>query len=120
MGASLSLVAIVPTITITGSVPAGPPHGLFSDDIDGYHAKLKIWRCAMRRSIIGPAVRVLAGIVLGAEAPPSPAQAPGQLARQQYTAPNRKIDYDGFLKNAMAVSKLREERRVSEQDFVEM
>jgi hypothetical protein len=56
----------------------------------------------------------------GSEAPSLPPQATGQLARQQYTSPNRKIDYEAFLSNALAVSKLREERRVSEADFIEM
>jgi len=74
----------------------------------------------MRESIVGTAALVLFGIAIGAEAPPGPAQAQGQLARQQYTSPNRNIDYEGFLSNAVAVSKLREERRVREQDFVEM
>lgn len=74
----------------------------------------------MWRSIVGTAALVLAGIALGANSPSGPAQAPGQLARQQYTSPNRNIDYAGFLSNATAVGKLREERRVSEQDFIEM
>ncbi len=74
----------------------------------------------MRRSIVGLAALALVGVALGAEAPSSPVRSPGQLARQQYTSPNRQIDYDGFLQNAVAVSKLREERRVREQDFVEM
>ena len=43
-----------------------------------------------------------------------------QALRQQYTAPNRQIDYPGFLENAVQVGKLRQERRVSEQDFIEM
>lgn len=74
----------------------------------------------MRESIGGAAALVLFGLAIGAEAPPPPAQVPGQLARQQYTSPNRNIDYAGFLSNALAVSKLREERRVREQDFIEM
>ena len=74
----------------------------------------------MRKSIARAAALVLAGVALGADAPSAPAPAPGQLARQQYTSPNRQIDYAGFLSNALAVGKLREERRVGEQDFVEM
>jgi len=74
----------------------------------------------MRESIVGTAALVLFGLAIGAEAPSRPAQAPGQLARQQYTTPNRNIDYEGFLSNAVAVSKLRQERRVREQDFIEM
>jgi hypothetical protein len=74
----------------------------------------------MRRSIGIPLAVVLFGVTLGAEAPQAPAQVPGQLARQQFTSPNRNIDYDGFLHNALAVSKLREQRRVGEQDFIEM
>ena len=35
-------------------------------------------------------------------------------------APNPLIDYDGFLANAAEVGKLRETRRVSEQDFLKM
>jgi hypothetical protein len=34
--------------------------------------------------------------------------------------PNRLIDYDGFLRNAEAVDKLRENRRVTEDQFLEM
>jgi hypothetical protein len=47
-------------------------------------------------------------------------QALRQQLRQSYTAPNRQIDYPGFLHNAVQVGKLRLERRVSEQDFIEM
>ena len=61
----------------------------------------------MRRSIAGITALVLVGVALGAEAPSGPAQARGQLARQQYTSPNRNIDYQGFLSNVLAVSKLR-------------
>jgi hypothetical protein len=43
-----------------------------------------------------------------------------QAARKQYTTPNRLIDYNGFLTNAVQVGKLRQERRVSERDFIEM
>jgi 3-mercaptopyruvate sulfurtransferase SseA len=43
-----------------------------------------------------------------------------QQLRQQYRAPNRRIDYSGFLTNAVEVGKLRQVRRVSEQDFIEM
>ncbi|SRR5258706_7231146 len=41
-------------------------------------------------------------------------------SRAQYKAPNRNMDYNGFLTNAVQVGKLRQERRVSEQDFIEM
>ena len=74
----------------------------------------------MWRSIGFIAALVLAGVAFGAEAPSGPAQVPGQLARQQYSIPNRNIDYEGFLQNALVVSKLRDERRVREQDFIEM
>ena len=74
----------------------------------------------MRTSIAGAAALVFLGVALAADTPSRPAQVPGQLARQQFTLPNRNIDYQGFLSNAIAVSKLREERRVSEQDFIEM
>lgn len=73
----------------------------------------------MRNSIVG-ALLVSFGLAIGAEAPSRPIQVPGQLARQQYTSPNPNIDYEGFLANAMAVQKLRGERRVSEHDFIEM
>jgi hypothetical protein len=34
--------------------------------------------------------------------------------------PNRMIDYNGFLQNAAAVGKLREKRRVTEEEFIRM
>ncbi len=34
--------------------------------------------------------------------------------------PNRLIDYDGFMKNAAEVAKLREQRRVTEEEFIRM
>ena len=34
--------------------------------------------------------------------------------------PNRMIDYRGFLENASAVGKLRQERRITEAEFVRM
>ena len=74
----------------------------------------------MRESIVVAASLVAFGLVTGTETPSRPVQVQGQLARQQYTSPNPNIDYEGFLANAMAVRKLREERRVSEQDFIEM
>lgn len=74
----------------------------------------------MWKSTAGTAALMLVGAALGAEAPSGPAQVPGQLARQQYTSPNSNIDYAGFLANVVAVSKLRDERRVGEQDFIEM
>jgi hypothetical protein len=43
-----------------------------------------------------------------------------QQVRQQYLMPNRQIDYNGFLTNAVEVGRLRQERRVSEHDFIEM
>jgi hypothetical protein len=74
----------------------------------------------MRRTIPGAAALLIVQIALAAEAPAPADQAPGQLARRQYTSPNRNIDYEGFLANVVAVSKLREERRVAERDFIEM
>jgi len=74
----------------------------------------------MRRTTIGVAILMFTGFVLHARQPSPQSQAIGQQARQRYTAPNRNIDYGGFLANAVAVSKLRQERRVSEQDFIEM
>jgi len=75
---------------------------------------------AIASAILVIGVAAAAAYALGSEAPSPPRQTTGQLARQQYTSPNRKIDYGGFLSNALAVSKLREERRVSEPDFIEM
>lgn len=34
--------------------------------------------------------------------------------------PNRLIDYDGFLQNAVSVGKLRQERRITEVEFIRM
>ena len=74
----------------------------------------------MRKLILGFGVFVVTVMVLQAQQPPTQQQALRQQARQQYTAPNVKIDYNGFLTNAVQVGKLRQERRVSEQDFMEM
>lgn len=74
----------------------------------------------MRKLILGFGVFVVTVMVLQAQQPPMQQQALRQQARQQYTAPNVKIDYNGFLTNAVQVGKLRQERRVSEQDFMEM
>ncbi len=56
-------------------------------------------------------------MVIGA---PAQQQLRQQTVRQQYLNPNRRIDYTGFLTNAVAVGKLREAHRVSEEDFVAM
>ena len=74
----------------------------------------------MRKLILGFGAFVVTVMVLQAQQPPTQQQALRQQARQQYTAPNVKIDYNGFLTNAVQVGKLRQERRVSEQDFMEM
>jgi len=39
---------------------------------------------------------------------------------EQAPIPNKMIDYPGFLQNAETVGKLREERRVTEADFIRM
>ena len=70
---------------------------------------------SMRKIIIGTGFLVLTIVLLQGQQP-----AMRQQARSQYTAPNRNIDYTGFLANAVQVGKLRVERRVSEQDFIEM
>ncbi len=44
----------------------------------------------------------------------------GTMGAQQQPIPNPMIDYKGFLLNASAVGKLRNERRISEQDFIRM
>ena len=69
----------------------------------------------MRKRLFGLSLLLLATISLHAQQPQSQ-----QQTRPQYTAPNRNIDYNGFLTNAVLVNKLRQERRVSEQDFIEM
>ena len=74
----------------------------------------------MRKLIIGVGLLAFTGIVLQAQQQSMQQQALRQQVRQQYTVPNRKIDYNGFLTNAVQVGKLRQERRVSEQDFIEM
>jgi hypothetical protein len=43
-----------------------------------------------------------------------------RLEAKQEPIPNRMIDYQGFLENASAVGKLREERRITEAEFVRM
>jgi rhodanese-like protein len=42
------------------------------------------------------------------------------LQAKEAPIPNRMIDYRGFLENAAAVGKLREERRITEAEFVHM
>ncbi|HYR42426.1 MAG TPA: rhodanese-like domain-containing protein, partial [Terriglobia bacterium] len=42
------------------------------------------------------------------------------LHAEQKVIPNRLIDYSGFLKDAGEVAKLRQERRVTEAEFVRM
>lgn len=44
----------------------------------------------------------------------------GSAHAQAPTIPNRLIDYPGFLEDAAKVGKLRESRRVSEADFIQM
>ena len=69
----------------------------------------------MRQISIGSALLLLAAIPLPAQQQPLQ-----QAAREHYRAPNQRIDYNGFLANAIEVGRLREERRVSERDFLEM
>ncbi len=45
--------------------------------------------------------------------------APGLIAAEK-TIPNPQIDYDRFLQDARVVAKLRQERRVTEEQFIEM
>jgi hypothetical protein len=68
----------------------------------------------MRKMIIGLSLLILTFV--GSQAQ----QQQSQQVHQQYLVPNRRIDYSGFLTNAVQVGKLRQERRVSEQDFIEM
>ena len=42
------------------------------------------------------------------------------IAAADEPIPNRLIDYDGFLQNAANVGKLRQERRITEAEFVRM
>ena len=44
----------------------------------------------------------------------------GSTDAQTSTLPNRLIDYPGFLEDAAQVGKLRETRRISEADFIQM
>jgi hypothetical protein len=69
----------------------------------------------MRRRLFGSCLLLLATISLHAQQPQLQ-----QQTRPPYTALNLNIDYNGFLANATLVNKLRQERRVSEQDFIEM
>jgi hypothetical protein len=45
---------------------------------------------------------------------------PFNLEAKEQSIPNRMIDYQGFLENASAVGKLRQERRITEAEFVRM
>jgi hypothetical protein len=45
---------------------------------------------------------------------------PFNLEAKEQPIPNRMIDYQGFLENASAVGKLRQERRITETEFVRM
>ncbi len=42
------------------------------------------------------------------------------LSAADQKIPNRLIDYDGFMKNAAEVAKLREKNRVTEEQFIKM
>jgi len=42
------------------------------------------------------------------------------FAAEQNSIPNRMIDYNAFLQNAVAVQQLRELHRISEQEFIQM
>ena len=42
------------------------------------------------------------------------------FAADQKPIPNRMIDYNGFLQNASAVQQLRDQHRISEQEFIQM
>ena len=42
------------------------------------------------------------------------------FAADQKPIPNRMIDYNGFLQNASAVQQLRDQRRITEQEFIQM
>ena len=42
------------------------------------------------------------------------------LRAEEAPIPNRLIDYDGFLRNAATVGKLRSKRRVTEDEFIRM
>jgi hypothetical protein len=69
----------------------------------------------MRKRLLGSVLLILTAISLWAQQPPSQ-----QQSRPPYTAPNRNIDYNAFLTNAVLVNQLRRDHRVSEQDFIEM
>jgi phage shock protein E len=45
---------------------------------------------------------------------------PALQAQQAQQIPNPKIDYPGFLRDAAEVQKLRQERRITESEFIEM